>query len=288
MLFHWFTLMLTSRRRQSTPPHNAFDTPMPTPHQIPALTAEFQPQPQRGPGGKKNGGNAGMPPRPERPDRVVDGHEHDLRVGRDDGDDLRGWRRRVHHDDLRRRRRGLDGDDLLRVAGEVARRLRLLPEELDGIHHLAGLREERIAQVAHPRGLLAQHCEHLRKRDQRLHARVPRLVLYGLHRGVTLEMAVRERPIDGKGDIRRIGGRHQHLRQQRIGEERDGREHLVEFRGRERGRLGGTHRRRREHASEHDDHCVAQRAAETGAEGGNANQAGQGTLTIARGRPRHK
>ena len=59
MLFQMLTLMLTSRRRQSTPPHSAFDTPMPTPHQNPEWMTEFQPQPQRGGGGKKKGGNLG-------------------------------------------------------------------------------------------------------------------------------------------------------------------------------------------------------------------------------------
>ena len=98
MVFQRLTLMLTSRRRQSTPPHSEFDTPMPTPHQNPAWTALLQPQPQRGGGGKKNGGNAGCHHGPNAQTRVEDGHEDDLRVGRDDGDDLRGRRRRVHHD----------------------------------------------------------------------------------------------------------------------------------------------------------------------------------------------
>ena len=125
---------------------------------------------------------------------------------------------------------------------EVARRLGLLAKELHRIHHFARLREERVAQVTHPFRLLAQHREHLRKRHQRLHARIPRLVLHGLHRGVTLHAAMGKGPIDRERHVRRIGGRHQHLRQQRVGKQRDGCEHLVELRMRERRGLGGARR----------------------------------------------
>ncbi len=57
MLFQRLTLMLTSRVRQLTPPHSAFDAPMPKPHQNPAFHPALQPQ--RGGGGKNHGGNPG-------------------------------------------------------------------------------------------------------------------------------------------------------------------------------------------------------------------------------------
>ena len=115
MVFQRLTLMLTSRRRQWTPPHREFDTRMPTPHQIPTCgRPNSAPAPARR-RREEERRKRRMPPRAEHPDGVVDRHEHDLRIGRDDGDDLRGRRRRVHHDHLRRRRRGLDRDDLVLV-----------------------------------------------------------------------------------------------------------------------------------------------------------------------------
>jgi hypothetical protein len=49
--------MFTLPRPQLTPPHSAFDTPMPTPQAIPVATVRENQKP--GGGGKKNGGYAG-------------------------------------------------------------------------------------------------------------------------------------------------------------------------------------------------------------------------------------
>ena len=53
------------------------------------------------------------------------------------------------------------------------------------------LGEERIAQLLGPVELVVHGFEHLRKRNQRLDADVPRLVLRGFHRGVALEVRMR-------------------------------------------------------------------------------------------------
>ena len=111
---------------------------------------------------------------------------------------------------------------------------------------LASVRDERVAEILHPVGLVAHHDDDLRERDQRLDARVPRLILDLLHRSVAL--VVRVGLVDHSRPPRhrvRVGRRHQHLRQQRIRIERDRRGHLVELLLRERlvAGLGGGKRR---------------------------------------------
>ena len=112
------------------------------------------------------------------------------------------------------------------------------------------LRQESVAEVLNPFGLFAEHGQHLREGDQRLHAGVPRLVLHRFHCIVTLQAAVGERPLGSFRNILRIGGCHQHLRQERVGKERDRRQHLVELLGIEFGRVCGTYL-----CGEQQEHC---------------------------------
>ena len=148
---------------------------------------------------------------------------------------------------LRRLHRHLD----LFVGLEVARGLRLLAKPLHGVHDVVGLREERVADVAHPVGLLAEGDEHLGERDQRRNRRIPRLVLDHLHRLVALGVRMRLRPRRGRGEILRIGRGHQQLRQQRIGIQRDLRRQLVELLVGERLVGGLRERMRRQRQNEH-------------------------------------
>jgi hypothetical protein len=115
------------------------------------------------------------------------------------------------------------------VRGEVARALRRRAQPLDRVHHVLGLQQEGVAEVLHPRRVLAHHDDDLREGDQRLHARVPWLVVDEFHGGVTLFVRVGARPERRFGDVGRVGGRHQHLRQQRVGEQRDLRGELVDL-----------------------------------------------------------
>jgi hypothetical protein len=154
-----------------------------------------------------------VPPGTEDVHRVVDGNEDHLRICRGDGDDLGRWWRRIDDDGLRRRWRGLNGDNLLFIGTQVAGILRLGSEKLHGIHDGLGLCQESIAKVVNPFRLLAQHGEHLRESDQRLHTGIPWLVLNRLDRRVTLQIVVGECPVGCLHDVRRIGGGHQHLRE---------------------------------------------------------------------------
>lgn len=172
---------------------------MPTPHQMAVLTG-FQPNPQRTGGGRKRRKQR-VPPRAEDMDRVIYRHENDLRIGRRDGDDLRRRRWCIDDDGLRRRWRSLDSDDLLFVGTQVARVFRLGTQKLHGIHDGLGLCQESIAEVLNPFGLFAEHGKHLREGDQRLHAGIPRLVLYRFHCIVTLQIAVGECPVGSFRDI---------------------------------------------------------------------------------------
>ncbi len=191
-----------------------------------------------------------VPPRAEDMDRVEYGHEDDLRIGRGDGDDLRRRGRCRDDDGLRGRRRGFDRYGLLFVGTQVAGIPGLGTQELHGIHDVVRLVEEGITEIADPFGLFAEHGEHLREGDQRLHARIPWLVLHRLDGVVALQAAVGERPVGSLRDILRISGRHQHLRQQRIGKERDRRQHLVKLLDVELGRVRRTYLRRKQ-----QEHC---------------------------------
>ena len=136
------------------------------------------------------------------------------------------------------RRRGLRADVLVLVGRKVARGLRLVAQPLHGIHHVVGLRQERIAQALHPGRILAERRERLRECHQRLHARIPRLrSATCFDRVVALGIRIRLRPGRRIGDIARIGRRHQHLRQQRIGIQRDRRDQEALVHAVEDGRI---------------------------------------------------
>jgi hypothetical protein len=73
----------------------------------------------------------------------------------------------------------------------------------------------------HPTRILAERGEHLRERDERLHARIPRWSATWRTARVAVRLRIRLDPRGGIGDIARIRRRHQHLREQRIGIQRD-------------------------------------------------------------------
>ena len=118
--------------------------------------------------------------------------------------------------------------DLL-AAAQVARSLRAAAQLLHGIHHGRLLREEGVAQGFGPVELFVHALQDLREGHQRLHARVPVLVLRRAHGVVALQAGVGARPACRLDHLDRINGRHEDLREQRIGIERDRGEHLVEL-----------------------------------------------------------
>ena len=152
-------------------------------------------------------------------------------------------------DDFRIGRRDHDGavgagalarDGLFLAAGEVAGIGRPGAQALDRIGHVLLLGDHGVAHLLHPVEMVAHLHQHLGKGGQRLHAHVPALVLHGGDRRIALERRIGLRPARRIDDLERVARRHQRLRQQRVGIERDGRQHLVEFLGLERlGRVLG-------------------------------------------------
>src|SRR5579862_503070 len=176
---------------------------------------------------------------------VVRRHVNHLRVRRlvlDDG----GLRRcSLGCRCIRRRRRcRFDGDRLLLGALEIACLFRHEAQALDRVHHVILLGQEGIAELLGPVELVVHHGEHRRKRGQRLYTWIPALLLEGILQGLVLEGGVLLLPARRFDDFERIGGRHQDLRQQRVGIEGNGRDDLLDFLRLEYGRLRGRRLRR--------------------------------------------
>ncbi|CAM3464607.1 hypothetical protein CUTA107171_27875 [Cupriavidus taiwanensis] len=173
-------------------------------------------------------------------------------VGRD-VDDF-GIRRLDPHDGLRRRRcrcrcrrlrrlhrwrrRGFDNDLLLLVRLEIAGLLRARPQPLHRVEHFLLLADEGVAQLLRPVELVAHRLQHLRKRHQRLDADIPGLALDRLQRRVALHLGIGLDPACRLHDFERIGGGHQHLGQDGVGIEGNGRNQRLQFFRLERCRLG--------------------------------------------------
>ena len=137
---------------------------------------------------------------------------------------------------------GLDDDDLLALLlsdrdllllgrGQLVVGLCLGPQALDRIHNIRLLRKDGVTQLLRPVELFAHHRQHRRRRDQRLDALVPALLVdLGLQR-VALERLVRGRPAVRLHHLQRISRRHQNFGEQRIRIERDRRHQRIELLG---------------------------------------------------------
>jgi hypothetical protein len=90
---------------------------------------------------------------------------------------------------------GLLDDDILLFRGlQVALRIGLGAEALDGVHNVLLLRQKRVAQPLGYVELLAHRGKYLGKVHQRLHTRVPTLRLKGRGKRLTLQSFVRLHP----------------------------------------------------------------------------------------------
>src|SRR6185436_14294922 len=105
------------------------------------------------------------------------------------------------------------------------------------IEHFLLLRQERIAQLLRDVEFLVHRRQHLRKRGQRLHARIPFLLLQSVFERLLLQPRIRLCPARGLDDLQRIGRRHQDLRDQRVGIKRDRRDQRLDLFLLERGGL---------------------------------------------------
>ena len=84
-------------------------------------------------------------------------------------------------------------------------------QPLDRIHHVRLLRKNRVAKLLRPVEFRAHHGEHRRRRNQRLDAVVPTLLVDRGLQLIALQRLVLGRPTIGLHDLQRIGRCHQDL-----------------------------------------------------------------------------
>ena len=166
-------------------------------------------------------------------DRVVDGDVDDLGARRLDDND------RLLLDDLRL-------DLLLLVRLERAGPFGLLAHPLDGVHDVALLLQERVAEFGGPLDVVAKTLDDVGQRGHRLDAWIPRLFRDLVSQRLVLQARILREPLLELDDLERVGGRDEDLAEERVRIEGDGRHEGVELLGRKlrlfrRGlrRLGG-------------------------------------------------
>src|SRR5271165_3314728 len=117
------------------------------------------------------------------------------------------------------------------VRCQVSRFLCLVAQELDLRHDIALLMGKGDAQRICPIEIFVEHRDDGGERGDRLDARVPIHRLQGGDERVALERGVARiiEPARRLDDLQRKGRRHENLRHQLIGVERDRREHLIQF-----------------------------------------------------------
>jgi hypothetical protein len=123
----------------------------------------------------------------------------------------------------------LDNHLLLWVRLEIAGSISFMPQSLNGCRYIFLLIHEGFAQLCCPVRLLNHHVEDLRKRRERLHAFVPRLLRQGVVERVPLKARVCLYPSVRILNITRICSRDKDLCEQRIRIEPNRRKHLVQL-----------------------------------------------------------
>jgi len=132
---------------------------------------------------------------------------------------------------------GLAFDDLgfhllLLVRFQVAFILSLLAHALHGIHHVALLRQERVAQIGGPLDVVCQALYHVGQTSQGLDAWIPRLLRRSIGERFVLQSRVLRKPLLELDDLEGIRGCRQHLGQQRVWIKGNGRHERIQLVGR--------------------------------------------------------
>jgi hypothetical protein len=153
--------------------------------------------------------------------------------------------RRLHDDD----RLLLDDlrlDLLLLVGFEGALVLGFLPHPLNGVHDVALLCEEGVAEIGRPLNVIRKPLDHFGNRRHRLDRRVPGLLRHRIGQRLVFQILVLRHPLLQLDDLERVGGSNERLSQQRVRVERDRRDERIELiRGEFHSfRFGGGSRRR--------------------------------------------
>jgi hypothetical protein len=118
---------------------------------------------------------------------------------------------------------------LLRGGGEPAIRPCPRTHPLHGAHHIGLLGEKGVTKVGSPPDIVAKKPERIGKRDQRLDARVPILLLGRVQQWRATKITVLLKPLLRFDDLQWIRARGQYSAQQWIGIERDGRDQVVQL-----------------------------------------------------------
>ncbi len=106
---------------------------------------------------------------------------------------------------------------LLRGCRQPAIRLGARAHALHRSHYIGLLSQKRIAKISSPAEIVAEQVHRIRKRHQRLDARVPILLPGRIHPLRSLKVAVSLKPLLCFGDLKRISARRQNLAEQWIG-----------------------------------------------------------------------
>jgi len=120
-------------------------------------------------------------------------------------------------------------DRVLRCAPEPPILPRLSPQILDRIHYVRLLPQKRIPQVGGPPDIAIQQRHHIRKRHQRLHARVPILLPRRLHQFPVTQVSILLQPLLRLNDLQWVSARHQYLAKQRIRIKRNRRHQILQL-----------------------------------------------------------
>ena len=161
-----------------------------------------------------------------------------------DGRIASGKRHRAHAGRLDRDRLLLHRHDRLRPGAEMAGGCSPTTQTLDRIHHRGLVGKEGFAQSLGPIELAVHHAQYSRVRNDRLHARIPVLLLQRRRKLVALERGIMGilKPTDTLNHFERICRSHQDLGEKGVRVKRNGGQQLIELLRRQL-RRGLVHRR---------------------------------------------
>ena len=106
--------------------------------------------------------------------------------------------------------------------------LGLRAQTLDAVEHPFSVRRERFAETPRPGDVVRHVVDHLRKQGEDDEARLEAGLLGGILQRRARQLGVPDEPSAQLLDLRRVARAQQHLSEQLIGVERNGREQLVE------------------------------------------------------------
>ena len=134
------------------------------------------------------------------------------------------------------------GDDLLWSVPQPAVVAGASTHGLDRVHHIGLLREKCVAEFGSPANITGEERHRVRKCDQNLDAGIPILLLGSFDQRLASQVPALLKPLLGFDDLERIGAGGQHLAEQLVRVEGDGRYQIIQLFGRQEVRLGSGRR----------------------------------------------